>query len=207
MEDKFGGNRSVINGTSFLGRDVQTQMLESNGEATEHWSRIENCNCPFVMEERKIPLGIDEIGAILADAPFSVHASGKVSSLAEQLAQFPRAMVEDVKILAARFSMLTGKELLRVRIEGVTTNACKKVHADYTDVRLITTYAGPGTEYSPHGDANCCLARMPTGAVGLFKGSLFGEGHEPCLHRSPPIEGTDAKRLVLVIDTPRRETN
>ena len=207
MEDKFRGNRSVINGTSLLGRDVQTQMLASKGEATEHWSRIENCDCPFVMEERKIPLGTDEIGAILADAPFSVRVSGTFSSLAEQLAQFPRAMIEDVKILAERFSKLTGKELLRVRVEGVTTNACKKVHADYTDVRLITTYAGRGTEYSLHGDANCCLARMPVGAVGLFKGSLFGEGHEPCFHRSPPIEGTDAKRLVLVIDTLRRETN
>jgi len=207
MEDKFGGNRAIINGASFLGRDVQTQMLVSNGATTQHWSRIENRDCPFVMEERKIPLGTDEIDAILADAPFSVRVSGTISSLAGQLAQFPSAMVEDVMVLAARFSRLTGKELLRVRIEGVTTNACKKVHADYTDVRLITTYAGPGTEYSPHGDANCCLTRMPIGAVGLFKGSLFGEGHEPCLHRSPPIEGTDAKRLVLVIDTPRRETN
>ncbi|WP_275897594.1 DUF1826 domain-containing protein [Sphingorhabdus sp. Alg239-R122] len=108
----------------------------------------------------------------------------------------------DISNLGSRFMKLMHVDKLRVRIEGVTGNACKKLHADYTDLRLITTYAGAGTDYAPQNDRR--LERMPTGAVGLFKGKLFGNGHTPCLHRSPPIEGTNEARLVLVIDTPEK---
>ena len=41
--------------------------------------------------------------------------------------------------------------------------------------------------------------------VALFKGHEFGAGHKPCLHRSPPIEDSGERRLVLVIDTPARQ--
>ena len=90
---------------------------------------------------------------------------------------------------------------MRVRLEGVIGNACWKVHADYTDPRLITTDAGPGTDYAPHGEGDCCLERVPTGAIGLFKGRKFAPDHLPCFHRSPPIIDTGERRLMLVIDT------
>jgi hypothetical protein len=90
-----------------------------------------------------------------------------------------------------------------LRLEGITTDACRRIHADYTDLRLITTYAGPGTDYLPRfatpNEGN--LQRLATGDIGLFKGRLHAAGHEPCLHRSPPIAGTGAARLVLVIDS------
>ena len=41
------------------------------------------------------------------------------------------------------------------------------------------------------------------GDIALVKGWMFAEGHEPCLHRSPPIAGTGERRLLLAIDTPR----
>lgn len=177
-------------------------MITTYAALLEDWSQIFEPDCPIVIEERDVPLSLSDISPLLAKAPFALRAEGDVSTLASQLDELPASLVKDIFALAERFTDLTGKPSLRVRIEGITTNACKKVHADYTDIRLITTYAGPGTDYAPHGDEDCCLQRVPTGAVALFKGRLFGDGHEPCYHRSPPIEGSGTARLVLVIDTP-----
>jgi Protein of unknown function (DUF1826) len=190
-------------------------MIATYAEVMEDWTRIYDRDCPIVMEARDVPLSEIDIAPLLAKAPFALRAEGEVTELLAQLAELPDAFVADIAALANRFAKLTGNSSLRVRLEGVTTNACKKVHADYTDVRLITTYAGPGTDFAPHGTedhgGNCCLERVPTGAVALFKGRRFGSlvsesGHEPCLHRSPPIEGSGEARLVLVIDTPMRAT-
>lgn len=181
-------------------------MIATQPQVTEDWTRINDRDCPIVIETRDVPIPDGDIAPLLAKAPFALRAEGEVEELAAQLAGIPAALVADIDALANRFAELTGQSWLRVRVEGVTTNACKKVHADYTDVRLITTYVGPGTDYASHGDGDCCLERVPTGAVALFKGRLFGAGHDPCLHRSPPIEGSGEARLVLVIDTPARAT-
>lgn len=181
-------------------------MIATYAEVMEDWTRINERDCWIVIEARYAPLSDSEIAPLLAKAPFVLRADGEPEGLAARLAELPDALVFDIEALANRFADLTGKASLRIRLEGVTTNACKKVHADYTDIRLITTYAGPGTDYAPHGDGDCCLERVPTGAIALFKGRLFADGHDPCLHRSPPIEGSGEVRLVLVIDTPLRET-
>lgn len=174
-------------------------------EVIDEWARIAEPHCPLVIEKREQPLDQSDVAALLAKAPFTDLASGSWDEVQSMLAHLPEPLRADIAMLTARFIDVMDVDAVRVRVEGVTTNACKKVHADYTDVRLITTYAGPGTDYAPHGDPECCLERLPTGSIGLFKGRLFAPDHEPCLHRSPPIEGTDARRLVLVIDTPARD--
>jgi hypothetical protein len=54
------------------------------------------------------------------------------------------------------------------------------------------------------GKSDCCIERVPTGWVGLFKGRTYAPDHPPCFHRSPPVGDTGEKRLMLVIDTPLR---
>jgi hypothetical protein len=115
----------------------------------------------------------------------------------------------DVELLAQRFVRLMGCETVRLRLEGVTSDACRKIHGDYTDVRLITTYFGPGTQYIPYSRPvdEAELIDLPTGWIGLFKGRNFDPEHAPCMHRSPPIIASGEKRLVLVIDTPLRSAD
>jgi hypothetical protein len=136
---------------------------------------------------------------LLDTAPFTRSGAGSVTVALRQLGQLPPALRTDIAMLAKRFAAFMGTTSLRIRLEGVTGNACRKLHVDNTDLRLITTYFGPGTEY---GDP---LQRIPCGAVALFKGRLFAAGHDLCWHRSPQIEGTGLTRLVLVIDTPLDE--
>ncbi len=168
------------------------------------WTDVLDTDTSIFIETRTNP--ISDVGLkLLQAAPFAYRTEGTLEEVLVDLAALPSELLSDISQLGSRFMQLMQVDNVHVRLEGVTSNACKKLHADYTDLRLITTYAGPGTDYAPHGDADCCLERLPTGAIGLFKGKLFGPGHTPCLHRSPPIEGTDAARLVLVIDTPERQ--
>ena len=170
-------------------------MIAVQQDVLDDWARIAESDCPIAIETREQPLAMRDIDPLLAKAPFTDRAEGSVREVRLALAHLPASLRTDITALAERFMALMQVDAVRVRVEGIVTNDCKKIHTDFTDVRLITTYAGQGTEYAPHGDANCCLERVPTGAVALLKGRSFATGHAPCFHRSPPIEGTgDAPR-------------
>jgi len=116
-------------------------------------------------------------------------------------------LVRDVASLAARFADIMGVDWLEVRLERVTGNACWKFHADYVTARLITTYLGDGTQWLDQRDAALVKPRLirqlRAGATGLFKGREWAF-ESAIVHRSPPIAGTGAERLLLVIN-PSRE--
>ena len=110
---------------------------------------------------------------------------------------------EDVVSLAQVFANLMDAKYLRLRLEAVATNACRKFHIDAITGRLVCTYRGTGTQYgiSTNGDDPTRVFTVPTGAPILLRGTLWPE--KPAsglLHRSPPIEGTGETRLVLVLD-------
>jgi hypothetical protein len=177
-------------------------MIAAHANTIDKWSRIHDRNCSVVIEDRSSPLSDAEIASLLDRAPFVLRADGDAAAVLVMLAELPDAPQQDIAALTERFMAVMRIDAVRVRLEIITSNACKKVHADYTDVRLITTYAGPGTDYASHDDGDSCLERLSTGAVVLFKGRNFHPDHPPCFHRSPPIEGINQRRLVLVIDTP-----
>ncbi len=176
-------------------------------EPAECWTALRLPDCPLAIDPRSLG-ELSPIAQRLATrAPFERKASGAPDAAVAGLGLLPKALHEDILVLVRRFAAFMQVDAVRLRLEAVTTNACRKIHADYTDLRLITTYHGPGTDYLPVGaePVEDNLLRMPTGHIGLFKGRLFAEGHAPCFHRSPPIEGTGEVRLVLVIDTPLDE--
>ncbi|MEW7008163.1 DUF1826 domain-containing protein [Lentilitoribacter sp. EG35] len=112
-------------------------------------------------------------------------------------------LVNDIDALAQLFSALMGTEYLRLRLEKVTDNACRKFHKDAITARLVCTYRGQGTQYgtSLEGDEPQQIFNVPTGAPILLRGTLWPETPESgLLHRSPPIEGTGETRLLLVLD-------
>ncbi|WP_230483965.1 DUF1826 domain-containing protein [Sphingomonas sp. Leaf21] len=104
----------------------------------------------------------------------------------------------DIDLLVRRHSALTGEDRLRLRLEVVDTDACRRFHADYVTLRLLCTYAGPGTQWC-RAAASDAICEVPTGAVGVFKGRLLLDP-PTVLHRSPPIAAMGERRLVLAID-------
>lgn len=109
----------------------------------------------------------------------------------------------DITILAEIFSDLLKLRYVRLRLDVVTTNACRKFHVDAITARLVCTYRGTGTQYAvlPQGDEPIKVFTVQRGAPILLRGSLWP--HPPItglVHRSPPIEGTGEKRLLLALD-------
>ncbi len=169
------------------------------------WSRICGADCSLYVEPRAVPLGAASVAALLAHDGLARRYAGPLAGLRAALAGLPDDLVADVGHLAARFAELMAVDGVRLRLDRVDGAGCKKVHADYTDVRLIATVAGPGTEVAVDGTASdCCLRSVPTGWIALFKGHNFAPGHPPCFHRSPPVASAADRRIVVVIDTPQR---
>lgn len=187
-------------------RAVQcTTQPDSVGANERRWRRAhDEPGTALTLEDRDISHLEWSIGYVSNQPPFARLGSGTPSKAVAALGFLPPVLAADILDLATQFDDLMRRGGVRIRLEIVTTNSCRKIHSDYTDLRLITTYSGPGTQVLPmdaeKDEAN--LWSIPTGWVGLFKGRLFGEGHAPCFHRSPPAGDLGVRRLVLVIDTP-----
>ena len=115
-------------------------------------------------------------------------------------------LIDDVAALADIFASVTGASWLRLRLEVVTGNACRRFHIDRVTARLVCTYRGTGTQYgfsdsSEPGQNPQIIHTVPTGAPFVMRGTLWPAQPDPGLvHRSPPIEGTGETRLMLALD-------
>lgn len=118
-------------------------------------------------------------------------------------------LVRDVDDLVSTFSKVTRSDLVDVRLERVSHDACWKFHRDCVEARLLTTYRGPATEWVQpiHGERALREQRRFKGPVerlgihdvAIFKGSCAGPG-SGIVHRSPPIAGSGRTRLLLCLN-------
>jgi hypothetical protein len=163
-----------------------------------------------------------DFGPLLEGTPqdlrFTCDVAGLPALLTKELKQggyggsaaLHHALVEDAVRLAELFCTAMDLAKLELRLEVVRTDSCRKFHADYVTARLITTYVGEGTDWLDEEDAARvaagetprCINRLSAFDVGLFKGKLATE--RPAIHRSPPIAGTGAARLLLVLNPASR---
>lgn len=201
----------IINLVERFKRFMSVATLQISGDRSPsplsvpaEWTAVFRADVPLVLEPRPTEPFAEAAAVLLETMPFALRVEGDAGTIGEALAELPAILRDDAAMLARRFAALMGADAVRVRVEAIYGDACRKFHADYTDVRLITSWAGPGTDWLPPAASKGEHQRVPTGWIGLFKGHLFCEGHPPCIHRSPPIAGTGQKRLVLVIDTPAR---
>ncbi|MEO1459694.1 MAG: DUF1826 domain-containing protein, partial [Pseudomonadota bacterium] len=112
-------------------------------------------------------------------------------------------LAEDVTALAERFIALVPAPYLRLRLDVVTTNSCRRFHVDAVTARLVCTYRGTGTQYgvATGGAEPERIHTVPTGSPIVLRGTLWPETPQSGLrHRSPPIEGTGETRLLCVVD-------
>ena len=152
--------------------------------------------------------GIDGEALPRARVVLPRHAVGEVVQQLFDMANLTdgaeRAWLQqDIIGLADILSDLMNARYLRLRLDVVTTNGCRKFHIDVATARLVCTYRGTGTQYgvSSDGDDPRRVFTVQTGAPILLRGTLRPtEPPSSLLHRSPPIEGTVETRFVLVLD-------
>lgn len=148
---------------------------------------------------------------LLAAAPFRATCEdtpdAAVDGLLAALGQpVPMALAADITRLATIFAAIAGHERVRLRLDGVTHDSCRRFHMDAIGLRLLCTYRGEGTQWTMCGPECAAPHQAPACAVALLKGSRsLPAPPAGCLHRSPPVsrlpEGRRA-RILLCIDEP-----
>lgn len=195
---------------------LQSAARVSGDAATLRDIRSEDCNLAIW---QRPPL--QRMDRLLAGEPTDLRFTTNLNSLSARMHSEMKKkgfgscleqaeLIADVADLAELYCSIMRLDELEVRLEVVTTDSCRKFHADYVGARLITTYVGAGTQWIDQADASRVseglepmrINSLSTGDVGLFKGKLGT--HHPAVHRSPPIGDTGQKRLLLVFN-PREE--
>jgi len=167
------------------------------------------------------------------DVDLDVDPGVDLGELAARLrSALPAVVSADVVDLAHRYARVTGSSRLRVKVQSVRGDECRLFHVDHVAWRLITTWAGPGTDWIENGACRRehlggrLLSGRPTAdavnagivadwtrvhradraAVLLCRGVNACDEHTlPLVHRSPPIADTGLRRLRLVIDDASRD--
>ncbi|MCP8632942.1 DUF1826 domain-containing protein [Pseudomonas mosselii] len=119
--------------------------------------------------------------------------------------------VADVAWLVAAYTCLLGARRLGVRVRVLEGAMCPRMHVDHVPVRLLSTYAGAGSEWLAEGaiDRSCLqqspppvdnIRRLVAGEVALLKGEKWlGNEGAGLVHRSP-LTPAGERRLLLSLD-------
>lgn len=140
---------------------------------------------------------------VLKPSDVEAHVEGlmPICAHADDLAR--SWLIHDIAALAQGFAQLMEAPYLRLRLDPIKTNACRKFHIDAVTARLVCTYRGQPTQYGM-GNAERDVAKfasVPAACPVILRGTRWpGDLPTGLLHRSPPIEGTGETRLLLVLD-------
>jgi len=125
-------------------------------------------------------------------------------------------LIEDIEKAAHKFLDLSQSRRLRVQFGVVDTDTCRLFHVDHVKMRLLCTYKGAGTEWLD--DSNVRRAGLGRGDnrrivrdfslvkraspfdLLVLKGQRLFAKKGGAVHRSPPIQSIEEKRVVLKID-------
>lgn len=199
---------------------------ESTSREPTVLSRIANRGIGLTIWERDLPDGLSVAVAACAQGrpePFDgtldvpkLDVSPWIAGMQGPLREW---MERDLRDLATRLALAGGgARSLRFFFGPVRDDRCRRFHHDYVQLRLVTTYAGPGTEWAAERDVDreamsrewCCVddanraivapervRHASLGDVLILKGAHHrtsaGKG---AVHRSPPLG--DSTRVVLI---------
>lgn len=124
------------------------------------------------------------------------------------------AFIAELSWLVSAYACLLGAKRIGLRLRVLEKAMCPRFHVDHVPVRLITTFAGPGSQWLEEGgmdrrqlgqpDAepldDVCIQQVGIGDVALLKGERW-HGNEGLglIHRSPALAEGE-RRLILTLD-------
>ncbi|NKB63881.1 MAG: DUF1826 domain-containing protein [Gammaproteobacteria bacterium] len=123
----------------------------------------------------------------------------------------------DLRRLADIYFRVSESRNVTMRLETTNDDGCRRFHVDRTNLRLICTYRGPGTQWLHNeqvnrqaqraGATNGDIIRFGEPSeiapfwVGILKGSKYpGSAGQGLVHRSPPIAESGQTRVVFCLD-------
>lgn len=204
------------------------QGISSVGDTPEILSQIYDDPIRICILQRVLSADIKRYAAFLRQEYIGFELAQPINvehvrdRLNELLPQHPtlNAFTKDVSWVVEMFACLFDLESVGLRLNVLAKTMCPRFHTDKVPTRLITTYAGKGTEWldSRTGDhvmlaacdeskekadafaRQCPIQSLQEGEIALFKGDRWGE-QEGCgvIHRSPALDRNET-RLLLTLD-------
>ena len=200
-------------------------IRQTRGETPLALSDILEDGVNLAVWERQLPLHIAEFGALLValNEPLAdslvielnnEDAVPNLQGLASSCLDLEgyEGFIADVSWLVSSFACLLGAKRIGVRLRLLDKAMCPRFHVDHVPVRLITTYAGVGSQWlregvmdrrqlsQPDAEPTGCIEQIHCGEVALLKGTKWhgNEGYG-LIHRSPALKA-DERRLILTLD-------
>ncbi|QKS86006.1 DUF1826 domain-containing protein [Pseudomonas bijieensis] len=204
-----------------------TRARQAHGDTPGIFTQILEDGTNLAVWQRQLPAHISDFAAMVLamDQPL---AESRVLDLPEEdtppalqgLAagfsdlQGYEGFIADVTWLVSAFACLLGAQRVGLRLRTLDKAMCPRFHVDHVPVRLLTTYAGVGSQWLKEGAMDRRRLAQPEaepvdpqviqqfccGDVGLLKGEKW-HGNEGLglIHRSPePAPGEC--RLILTLD-------
>ena len=198
---------------------------QHQGPTPEVLTRILEDDTNLAVWQRQLPLHISDFAQLLlslneplADSMVieldSEDATPNLQDLASSCRDLEgyEGFIADVAWLVSAFACLLGAKRIGVRLRLLDKAMCPRFHVDHVPVRLITTYAGVGSQWlkegamdrSQLGQANAepraPIEQLSSGDVALLKGEKW-HGNEGfgLIHRSPQPDAGE-RRLILTLD-------
>ena len=204
-----------------------TQVRQVQGDTPGVFTQILDDGTNLALWQRQLPAHISDFAAMVLamDQPL---AESRVLDLPEEdtqpalhglAASFSdlqgyEGFIADVSWLVSAFACLLGAQRVGLRLRTLDKAMCPRFHVDHVPVRLLTTYAGVGSQWlkeqamdrrhlaQPEAEPvdPRVIQQFGCGDVGLLKGEKW-HGNEGfgLIHRSPePAPGE--RRLILTLD-------
>lgn len=124
------------------------------------------------------------------------------------------AFLADVAWLVRAYACLLDARRIGLRLRALDGAMCPRFHVDHVPLRLITSYAGPGSQWLADGDLprqlsgaeealpreGAVIGQIVCGHVALVKGERWvGNEGRGLIHRSPAMQAGE-RRLLLTLD-------
>ncbi|WP_447891260.1 DUF1826 domain-containing protein [Pseudomonas hormoni] len=200
-------------------------MSQVQGETPQALAGILDDGVNLAVWQRQLPVHIADFGSLLLslNEPLAESLSLEIANedtepnlrgLASGLRDLEgyEGFIADVSWLVSAFACLLGAQRIGVRLRVLDKAMCPRFHVDHVPVRLITTYAGVGSQWlkeggmdrrqlsQPEPTDNSLIQQIGSGAVALLKGEKW-HGNEGfgLIHRSPQLAPGE-RRLILTLD-------
>lgn len=162
--------------------------------------------------QRRLPAHIEDFARVLLSLgqplgeslTLELEAEGEVPALHALAAGYAdlqghAGFVADVTWLIGAYACLLDARRVGVRLQALDGAMCPRFHVDHVPLRLITTYAGPASEWLAVPDAPQ-VQQLASGDVALLKGEKWlGNEGAGLVHRSPQL-ADGQRRLILTLD-------
>ena len=200
-------------------------VRQTSGDTPLALSDILEDGVNLALWQRQLPLHIAEFGALLValNEPLAESlvielnredAEPNLRGLASSYRDLEgyEGFIADVSWLVSAFACLLGAKRIGVRLRLLDKAMCPRFHVDHVPVRLITTYAGIGSQWlregvmdrrklsQPDAEPSQRIEQIQCGEVALLKGTKWhGNEDHGLIHRSPALKA-DERRLILTMD-------